>query len=472
MSNELKNSGQRGNWSSKFGFLMVTIGSAVGLGNIWRFPYLAGSNGGSAFLFIYVIGMVFLGLPLLLSEINLGIMGRTDAYGTFKKIDRRLAFFGILGVITSFLIISYYNVIGGTILKYFTTYAAAIFGAAAINASTAADFFTSVSSSPSTLLFWLLVYNLIIVLIVYKGIESGTESANKFMMPALFILLTIVAVRSLTLPNVGEGISFLLKPKFSDVTFTTFTLAMGQVFFSLSLGMGAMLTYGSYLNKEHAQKRNYIIVCLANTLVAVLAGLAIIPAVFSAGYAPSQGPGLMFITLPSVFDNMTGGNFIGAIFFLLIAFAALSSSIALMEVVIAFFTDQLKLSRHKSIIIIALLMTAASLLPLLSFGTNAPLAHFSIASLLGNPEWVSGKTLFTGNFFDIADFIASNLFLPVGGMALSLAIGWIIKSKRWHEIVTFDNSETFPFYKTYFFIIKYAAPLIILIILLEALGFI
>lgn len=436
----------RGQWKSTFGFVMAAAGSAIGLGNLWKFPYLAGKNGGGAFVIVYLSLIIIVGFTLILAEMAVGRKGQSDAYGSFKTIDKKFGFIGFLGILTSFIILSYYSVIGGWVLKYIGTY---IF--TGISSNESSNFFVNLISQPLEPLVYHLGFMLITALIVLGGVEKGIERASKFMMPALFILLIMVMIRSLTLPGAMAGVSFFLKPDFSKITISTFMAALGQVFFSLSLGMGVMVTYGSYLKKDGNMPKDSLTIPFIDTLIAMLAGLAILPAVFALGFEPGQGPGLMFITLPAVFDKMPMGQFFGFIFFVLVLFAALTSSISLLEASVSLVVDQLKMNRKKAVVILA-----------------------SVAFILGVPSslanGVLGEVMFFGkNFFDLMCFFTDNIFLPLGGLLLCLFVGYIWGPEKALREITNDGKLKFGLGKIWIFSIRYIGPVLLGIVLINSL---
>ncbi|SJZ53951.1 neurotransmitter:Na+ symporter, NSS family [Cetobacterium ceti] len=436
----------RGQWKSTFGFVMAAAGSAIGLGNLWKFPYLAGKNGGGAFVIIYLSLIIIVGFSLVLAEMSVGRKGQTSAYGSFKKINGKFGFIGMMGVITSFIILSYYSVIGGWILKYIGSY---FLGGIPGNES--GNYFTSLISSPLEPLGYHFIFIFVTALIVLGGIEKGIERASKFMMPALFVLLIFVSIRSVTLPGAMEGIKFFLKPDFSKITLDTFVAALGQVFFSLSLGMGVMVTYGSYLKKDGNMPKDSLTIPFIDTLIAMLSGFAILPAVFALGFEPGQGPGLMFVTLPAVFDKMPMGSFFGIIFFILVLFAAITSSISLLETSVSLVVDQFKLGRIKAVI---LLGVVAFLL-----GVPSSLAN----GVLGNVH------IFGKNFFDLMCFITDNILLPSGGLLLCLFVGYVWGPKEALKEITNNHNISFKLGKLWIFGIRYIAPVMLGIVLINCL---
>lgn len=395
----------RGSWSSRFGFLMAAVGSAVGLGNLWKFPYLAGENGGGAFVLVYIGLVVLLGFTLMLAEMTIGRHANSDAYGSYNKIKKGWGFVGGFGILSGFLILSYYSVVGGWVMKYIV---ASFTGTGTDKAA----FFGNFISSPVEPLVYHLIFMGLTAIIVIRGISGGIEKAAKFLMPALFVLLVVTVIRSVTLDGAMEGIKYFVTPNFSEITLKVVIAALGQVFFSLSLGMGIMVTYGSYLRKDEDLEKDAFIIPSLDSLVAILAGFAILPAVFALGFKPDQGPGLLFITLPAVFENMPLGSIFGALFFVLVFFAALSSSISLMEVTVAFGIDKLKWSRKTSVIVFTTLMF------IIGIGASLSMGEWSDFLI----PWIDGNSY---GIFDFLDVLTSYYLLPLGGLFGALFIGFV-----------------------------------------------
>ncbi|MGL4567175.1 MAG: sodium-dependent transporter, partial [Fusobacteriaceae bacterium] len=396
---------------------------------------------------VYLSLVIILGFTLMLGEMALGRRGKSDAFGSYNNIKKGWGFVGILGILTCFIILSYYSVIGGWVIKYILD-----FLSGGVNGDAGVHFggFISGISSP---IIYAGIFLILTALIVVKGISGGIEKASKFMMPALFLFLIIIVVRAITLPGAMAGIEFLLKPDFSKITGGVILAALGQVFFSLSLGMGAMVTYGSYLPSDSKLVRSALIVPGLDTLVALLAGLAVMPAVFSFGLEPSAGPGLLFVTLPKIFESMAFGAFFGVIFFILVFFAAITSSISMLEVVVAFVVDQMKLDRKITTWVLTLLLFLVAIPNSLSFGILE-----------------KSKMFFGMNFFDFLCYLSDNLFLPIGGLLLCIFIGYIWGEKGVLYEITNEGKLDFFLGKLWIFVIKYVGPVVIGIILLQALG--
>ncbi|MBX7124663.1 MAG: sodium-dependent transporter [Cyclobacteriaceae bacterium] len=357
----------RGIFSSRMGFILTAAGSAVGLGNIWRFPYLAGENGGAAFLFIYLICVFTLCVPVMIGEIAIGRRAGTDAYGSYKKLGGgKWGYLGLFGIAVGIFILSYYNVVAGWAFGYFLEIS---FGNL-LNHQNFGAFFGEYVTNSGTILLFSLGFMVMTAVIVGQGIAAGIEAANKIMMPALYVILIALIIYSLTLPNAMEGLKFYLVPDVGKINTQTIFDGLRQAFFSLSLGMGTLMTYGSYMRKDQNIISSAATISIADTSVAFLAGLMIFPLVFSEGVEPTQGPPLVFIVLPQIFHSMGPilGRFIGGSFFLLLCFAALTSTISLLEVPVAYLVDQKKFSRKRVSWGVALLIFAIGLLSMLSMG--------------------------------------------------------------------------------------------------------
>lgn len=440
---------ERESWGSSFGFIMAAAGSAVGLGNLWKFPYLAGKNGGAVFVVTYLLMVILIGFTMMLGEMIIGRKTQLDPYGAYKKLNKNWGFLGSIGIVTAFLILSYYSVVGGWVIKYIT---ATLIGGVGVDK---AAYFNGFIGAPIEPLIYHGIFMILIVAIVFKGISGGIEKVSKIMMPALFIMLIIVAIRSVTLKGASQGLAYYLKPDFSKFNGRVLVDALGQVFFSLSLGMGALITYGSYLKGDEDLQKNALIIPGLDTAVALLAGFAVLPAVFAFGFEPSQGPGLMFVTLPAVFEAMPFGAVFGVIFFILVFFAAITSAISLLEVSTAYCIDQLKWSRNKSVTIVSSIMFVIGIFASLSMGV---LSDFNIPILnLG--------------IFDALDFITSNVLMPIGGLLMAIFLGYVWGVDEAVKEVKKSPNVKFKLEKLWIVLIKYVAPVAIFIVLLSSLGF-
>ena len=442
MSNE-----KRSSFTGKLGFVLAAAGSAVGLGNIWRFPYLAAQYGGGIFLLIYIVLAVTFGFTLLIAEISIGRKTGLSAVGAFKKLSSKYAFIGYLASVVPIIILPYYSVIGGWVTKYFVAF---VMGQGANLASD--SFFGSFIGQPVEPVFWFAIFLGLTALIVLFGVEKGIEKVSKIMMPILILLSVFIAIYAMFLPGAMEGVKYYILPDFSKFSATTVLAAMGQLFYSMSLAMGIMITYGSYMKKDVNIETSVRQIELFDTGIAFLAGLMIIPSVFvfSGGNeeALGQGPGLMFVTLPKVFASMNGGTFIGILFFLLVFFAALTSSISLMETVVSIFCDRLKIGRKTS----CLLVLVVSLV-------------LGIPSSLGNGVWGNIKIIGM-DFLTFFDFISNSVIMPVVALFTSIFVGYIIKPKSVIEEV--ELTGAFKSKILFTFVIKYFAPICIVLILVSS----
>ena len=438
-----KNQGKRENWGSRFGFLMAAAGSAVGLGNIWRFPYLTGMNGGGAFIIIYLIFALGIGLSIMVAEFAIGRRTGLAAVGAYKSTNKNWTFAGVLGVLSAFFIMGFYPVVGGWALAYvFKSITGLLSNAGAIG-----DVFGAFIGNPVEPLVWMVIYLAVNVVIVSKGIAGGIEKAGKVLMPTLYILFILIAIRSITLPGAGAGLEFLFKPDFSAVTGKTILDALGQAFFSLSLGMGCMVTYGSYLSKSENLPSNALLVTLLDTSVAILAGIAIFPALFAFGMEPAAGPGLVFVVVPSIFASMGSfGSLFSVIFFVALTVAALTSSVSLLEVVVAYLIDERKMERKKSVNTTAAIMVVTGLLSSLSMGL------------------MSGVKIFGVGFFDLFDILTDKIFLGIGGLLLAVFVGWFVKKEDLKEELTNGGTVKFGLFELWYGLIKYVIPVAIAIV--------
>jgi NSS family neurotransmitter:Na+ symporter len=434
----------RGTWGSRLGFVLAAAGSAIGLGNIWRYPYVTGQNGGAAFVLLYVACVFIIALPVLIAELSLGRRTTLNPVGAFKAISssKYWPLIGYLGVVTGVGILSFYLVIAGWTLGYIVKEVTNQVGS-----------FGDFVRDPVSEIGYFTAFLLMTMYVVLGGVEKGIERWSKFLMPALFTLLVGLIIYNLTLEGAAKGIEFYLKPDFSKITGSTALAALGQAFFSLSLGMGTMITYGSYISKTENLPFSATAVALSDTLIAFLAGLMIFPALFSVGMEPSQGPALVFNVLPSVFEQMPGGQLIGIAFFVLLAIAALTSTVSLLEVPVAFLVDEKKWSRKKSVIVIAVATFLLGLPSALSQGTS---------ELLSSVRFL-GQT----GFLDIMSFMFSDLSLPIGGFFIALFVGWVWGVKQAHEEVVLNTSaRTFSLMRGWGVLVRYVCPTLIFVVLL------
>ncbi|SFL36208.1 sodium-dependent transporter [Halanaerobium salsuginis] len=433
---------ERENWTSRLGFILAASGSAIGLGNIWRFPFVTGTNGGAIFILIYLAAITLLGYPILVSEMSLGRTTAKNPIGAFKKIAPNTGWplVGALGVLSGFVILSYYSVVAGWGMSY-------IFKSLTFTANNNfPQLFEQHIGSLVQPIFWHGVFMLLTVVVIGAGIVNGIQKLVKYLMPILFIIIILLIFRSLTLNGAARGLSFYLKPDFSEITLQTFADAISQAFFTLSLGMGAMITYGSYLNKKESITESAVYVIIFDTLVALLAGFAIFPAVFSFGFDPASGPGLTFITLPAVFTKMPFGNFFSLIFFVLLTIAALTSSISMLEVVVAFLVDEYSWSRKKASYLVGLLIFLVGIPPLLGYSKLATINFLGM------------------NLLDSYDWITNTIFLPAGGILTAIFVGHIWGSKQ--AAIEANQNSRLKIGLIYEILLKYIVPLAVLAIML------
>ena len=441
-------------FGSKIGVILATVGCAVGLGNIWRFPYMLGSNGGAAFLLVYLLCILLLGLPVMITEFFIGRHTNRNAAGAFKELapGTKWSLIGYNGVLAAFLILGFYSVVAGWTLEYVLQ---AFSGS--LSDKTATDFATDFSNFSTGLIrpiIWTVTFIVLTHVIIISGVKSGIERASKIMMPLLFLFLLILAIRSVTLPNASEGLTFLFQPDFSKINSSVILSAMGQAFFSLSIGMGCLITYASYFKKETNLQTTALQVTILDTLVALLAGIMIFPAVFSFGITPTAGPELVFITLPNVFAQLPMGSVWSAIFFILLALAALTSTISMHEVATAYVHEEHKMSRNKAAWVVSAGAIILGILSSLSFGV---LKDFTIGGMI---------------FFDFLDYLTAKIMLPLGGMLICIFAGTRVERKVIKAELTNEGTIPFYFFNTYAFFMKYVAPIAIGIIFLHELGLI
>jgi NSS family neurotransmitter:Na+ symporter len=448
---------KREQWGSRLGFILAAAGSAVGLGNIWKFPYLVGENGGAAFILLYLFCIILVGLPVVIAEILIGRTAQKNPVGSFRELSNGNPFWigvGALGVLTGFLILSYYNVIAGWSLGYVIESIKGSFRQLT-DPESAGQLFNSLSSQPYWTLTFHAAFMILTVTIIYAGVTKGIERASKFMMPALFFLIIVLVIRGITLEGAGEGVRYLLKADFSAITGKTFMIALGQAFFSLSLGMGALLTYGSYMSKNENIPNSAVSIVFLDTLIAILAGFMIFPAVFAMGLKPAQGPSLIFNVLPVMFNAIQGGYIFRIVFFLLLSMAALTSTISLLEVITTFVVDEFNFSRKKASIILGGIV----------FLIGIP----SAMSFCGWQEF----TIFGLTCFGLVDFISANIFLPLGGIFIAIFVGWFWGTKKALPYLL-EGTKGIPgvLTATWSILIKYVTPVLILLIFLSGLGII
>ena len=405
--NHSNTQGQRAHWGSRLAFILAAVGSAIGLGNLWKFPYIAGVNGGGAFVLIYLICIALVGIPIFISELYIGQQAQSNTVQSFEVLHKKGTLWqlpGWMGLISAFLILSFYSVVSGWILDFeYKSIMGAFLNKSDKEIQGALG---ALLSDPLRQSLWLLVFTLLSVAIVWKGVQKGLERWNKILMPTLFLILTGLLIYSLSLEGFSEAVHFLFSWDTSKLTAKGLLEAIGHSFFTLSLGMGVILVYGSYLPRSESLPRVALVVAFLDTLVALVAGLIIFSIVFTFDLEPSSGPGLIFSTLPSLFAQMPGGYFLSIIFFLLVVFAALTSSISILEVVVAYISEKYGVHRKKVLIGIWIVLYPMGLLSVFSFNK---LSEFKILNM---------------TFFDLFDTLTSSYLLPLGGLLIALFFGW------------------------------------------------
>lgn len=447
---------ERASFGSKLGMILATAGGAVGLGNVWRFPYMTGENGGAAFILIYVACVLLLGIPCMIAEFIIGRHGAANTYRAYSKMSGGKAwkYVGLLGVITGFLITGYYGVVSGWCLQYIY---ASVMGELHGNPDYVKGYFQTFSTDPIRPVFWLAAILLLTHYVIIHGVRGGIEKASKLMMPTLFILLLVIVVASCLLPGAGKGIEFLFKPDFGKVDKGVFLGALGQSFYSLSIAMGCICTYASYYTRQTNLLQSAIQVSVVDSFVAILAGLMIFPAAFSVGVNPDSGPSLIFITLPNVFSQAFSGMpvmgwIVSLMFYVLLSLAALTSLISLHEVSTSFFYEEFHLSRKKGAVVVTV--------------TTFVIGAFCSLSL-GDMNYLSvgGKSL-----FDVFDFVTGQIFLPIGGFLTCVFLGWFVPLQTVRDEFTNWGTLSGRFFGIFVFLVRYVCPLAILSIFLHQLN--
>jgi len=446
---------ERANFGTKLGVILATAGSAVGLGNVWRFPYMAGENGGAAFIIIYFFCVLVLGIPCMISEFIIGRHGQSNTARAYRKMGGKAwSVVGIMSVLTGFLITSYYAVVAGWCLQYLW---ASLAGDMQGDPAYFTSYFTAFTQHPVKPVFWLIVIMGITYFIIKKGVEKGIERASKIFMPTLFILLLIIVVASCLLPHASEGIRFMIQPDLSKINSDVFLSALGQAFYSLSIGMGCVCTYASYYSKQTRLASTATEIGIIDSIVAVLAGLMIFPAAFSVGLSPDSGPSLVFITLPNVFQQAFSGipilgYVISPLFYALLSLAAITSLISLHEVSTAFFAEELSITRKKAAFIVSITTSAIGIFCALSFGVLSDVT-------------IAGMTL-----FNLFDYVTGQIFLPVVGFLTCVFIGWFVPHQIIRDEYANFGSTSAGFFHAYLFLVKYFCPFCIAVIFLRQLG--
>jgi len=443
-----------GEWTSRWAFILAATGSAVGLGNIWKFPYIAGENGGGAFVLVYLLCIAIIGVPLMMAEILIGRRGRQNPMNTLKSIaeeegkSKHWQWLGGMGVLTGFFILSYYSVIAGQAMAYIPRAFAGVFEG--VTADGAISIHKALVNDPERLLAWHTIFMLMTVAIVIRGVQHGLEKSVRIIMPALFIIILMLVGYGY---NTGEyfhqSVDFLFATDFSKLTHTGVLTAMGHAFFTLSLGMGAIMVYGSYLPQKASIFKVSLTISVMDTGVALLAGLAIFPLVFANGLEPGQGPSLIFDTLPIAFGHMPGGEFFGGIFFVLLLFAAWSSGISLVEPIVVWLVENKNMTRLRASVYSGAIIWLLGLLTIFSFNIGR--------------EW----TLFGLTMFELLDYLTANIMLPLGGLLIALFAGWVMKRQSSMDELGLGNGVL---YSTWRVLVRFITPIAIMIVFANLIG--
>jgi NSS family neurotransmitter:Na+ symporter len=452
-----------GQWSSRWAFILAATGSAVGLGNIWRFPYLTGENGGGAFVLLYLLCVLLVGVPIMMAEVMLGRRGRQSPINTMQTLaeeegaSQYWQLLGWMGVVAGFLILSYYSVVAGWTLAYIFRAASGVFVDA--DAAVASRIFNELVSDPERLLAWHTIFMMMTIIVVSRGVKSGLEQAVRYLMPTLFILLMVMVGYAMSTEKFMEGIQYMFVPDFEklaqkNIFGDVFLAALGQAFFSLSLGMGAIMIYGSYLSRKSSIVGASFSIAIADTMVAIFAGIAIFPIVFTYGLEPAGGPGLIFITLPIAFGQMPFGTLFGTLFFFLLMFAAWTSAISLLEPAVAWLVENRGMKRVGAAALAGCIAWLLGLLSVLSFN------HWAF------PFSFAGQTKENG-LFDIFDILTANIMLPLGGLLIAIFSVWLMSRQSSVDELGMGEGMT---YKCWRFVVQYIAPAGVIMIFLNAIG--
>jgi len=447
-----------GQWSSRMIFILAATGSAVGLGNVWKFPYMAGENGGGAFVLVYLVCIAAIGVPIMMAEVLLGRRGRRSPINTMSALaaeagaSPRWAWLGWIGVISGFLIMSFYSVIAGWALAYVLEAVKGTFSG--FTGESSANTFVGHISNPGVTTFWHTLFSLMTMIVVAKGVRSGLEKAVRVLMPSLFVLLVLLLGYAINSGYFEQGLEFLFNPDFSKLSREGILSALGHAFFTLSLGMGAIMVYGSYMPGKASIATTTFTIAFMDTLVALVAGMAIFPIVFANGLEPGAGPGLVFISLPIAFGQMDGGLLFGTLFFVLLSFAAWTSAISIIEPAVAFLVENRGMSRKKAAGVIVGLAWALGLLTVMSFGGWG----FEF-------EFAGAKK--TDGVFDILDILTTNFMLPLGGLAIALFAGWVMSSKDTADELGVGEGGLFKLWRL---LVRFIAPAGVILFFLHSLG--
>ncbi|MDQ0881755.1 sodium-dependent transporter [Peribacillus sp. V2I11] len=437
-------------WTSKLGFILAAAGSAIGLGAIWKLPYMTGENGGGVFFLLFILFTLLIGAPILIAEFTIGRNSQKDAISAYKHIapGKPWALIGYGGVVASIILLSFFSVVGGWIISYL---ARSFTGSLSnLTQEEYGNFFNTIISNPYETVIAQLLFMVFTIWVVQGGVSKGIEKANKYMMPSLFILFIILLIRSLTLDGAIEGVKFFLKPDFSALTGETILLALGQSFFALSVGVSVMVTYASYLSKKEDITKSAFSVVGLNIFISLLAGLVIFPAVFALGFSPSSGPGLVFVVLPAVFNEMALGGIFMFIFFILLLFATLTTAFSILEIVVAAMIKGDSAKRKKASWIAGITVFLIGIPSALSFGV------------------LSDVKIFNLSIFDFADYLTSNIALPVGALFISLFIGYQMKRIEVQKEFESGADSGQSLFKLWYFLIRYIVPIMIILVFLKS----
>jgi len=448
----------REQWGSGLGFILAAAGSAVGLGNIWRFPYVTGENGGGIFVLVYLFCIALVGLPIMMAEITIGRSTQKSPVGAFIDLageESNWKMVGVLGVLAGFIILSYYSVVAGWALNYTFMSLTNFFEGRTPDEIGAV--FDQLYASPGISVFWHAIFMALVVGVVIGGVKKGIERWNRILMPILLLMFILIAIGSIFLSGWSEAVNFVFFPHISNLRPSSVLEALGQAFFTLSLGMGAILTYGSYLKKENDIPKSAVMIVGMDTFVALLACMVMFPVIFTYGHDPQAGPGLIFKTLPIIFGEIGhGGMLLSFLFFVLVVFAALTSGVSLLEVATSYFIDEKGWQRNK-----ATLMTGGIIF---LFGIPSAMAGSGVLF----PQW---ESMYGKNFFDTFDYLASNWILPLGGLFIAIYVGWVMdQTRRIEEIRTGTSWNQNWFYRGWIFLLRYIAPVAVILIILQRVG--
>lgn len=453
----------RGQWASNLGFILAAAGSAVGLGNIWKFPRVAFENGGSAFILVYIAIVILIGATVMITEFAVGRSAHKNGVGAVRDINKKFSFIGGLGILTGFIILCYYSHVGGWVIKYCLAY---LTGAGSVYSDPTNFFLVDVLGMGTSFpiqgaIIFPLIFIGLVAFVVTQGVADGIEKLNKVLMPALFIILIILFIRGITIQGGAEGLAYLLKPDFSKVNSNMLLAALGQAFFSLSLGMGIMCTYGSYLSKKENLVKNTFTICGLDTLVALLAGFAMIPIAFATNIDVGAGAGFAFISLAGAFQAMPLGTIVGFLFYVLLFFAALTSAISLLEGTVAFVTEELHWDRKKACIILPIIMFFIGIL------YTSSQACLDIKGI-----WLDADGISYPIFADFMEYLTDKLIMPLCALLYCILVGWIWGVDKAADEISSQGRYTFKLKGLYSILVKFIAPAAIILIMLSGLGFI